>query len=535
MPHLQREAAFFFLLLTAALALPLAHRGIRTTDAAIANRCTERYLDVLGVNTSKHPHADQVQQMQHLLIALCTERLLGTGAPSSSAEAMLQTTDDFLFCGETCQLYKQVAKCLFSEEESESAELLLQQQLQTAVKDTESGIKDYFLSLIESLVNSVLGALAGTKPQLLYEKAQCVLWTRNPAEDTVNPKDAYQSWETVQEATRFALLAYHQEATIKFLFSGCKEGHWHGLPLPKQEISTCAPSKMSYEALRYDRFYSEGKRDENDKCAEWWSKYELVRFFNNDDKATIHMGTEAIIAKETDGKTVWVAFRGSESPLSFDPSHIMDWLKDLSFYTKPWPYVYSSNTATDGRIHAGFLDQYNQIRSADAAIHELLHELHASGYTDFYFTGHSLGGALAQVGSFDFAKEAKASWKNAKTHMITLAAPEVFDTKLAAEHRELVQDATRIVYNTDVVTCGFGELGKVYQPLVKLANGGVSPYVDNTVGQLLYWSHRQKKWRGTRDYECFEPDWDFGSDFVSLAGALDHLCQGYLEKSYIRP
>jgi hypothetical protein len=325
----------------------------------------------------------------------------------------------------------------------------------------------------------------------------------------------------VQEATRFALLAYHQKESVNYLFTGCKSGQpFH--PLATKEISTCAPSVESLDALRYENFYTQAKQV--DSCENWWSKYTLVRYFDENDKTGfVHKGTEALIAKD-DATTVWVAFRGSESPMSIDPSHVNDWIKDLTFNVVPWKYT----PAGDAKIHSGFLAQYDQVRSA--GIIDELTKLHDDGYRHFYFTGHSLGGALAQVGSLDFAQVSK-SWQDTKTHMITLAAPEPFDTSLAAVHRELIPSATRIVYNTDVVTCAFGQLSPSLTTLVKVANLGKQPFVDNTAGKLLYWSHKEQKWRGTRDYKCFDPDISFGSDLIPLAGAIDHLCRGYLEKS----
>jgi hypothetical protein len=109
-------------------------------------------------------------------------------------------------------------------------------------------------------------------------------------------------------------------------------------------------------------------------------------------------GTQGIVAKHSDGKTVWVAFRGSEkcvrtqprahrlrplhrhtacqrsltgdlqerslvvkaggrtdgawcSPISFDPFHVQDWIKDLTFSVQEWPYK-----AGAGKVHTGFLE-----------------------------------------------------------------------------------------------------------------------------------------------------------------------------------
>ena len=87
---------------------------------------------------------------------------------------------------------------------------------------------------------------------------------------------------------------------------------------------------------------------------------------------------------------------------------------------------------------------------------------------------------------------------------------QVGDKALAETHKAKVGFATRVVFNTDVVTCGFSGLPSLFAPLIKAANlaagnGFINPYADNAIGKLLYWSVKENKWRyggappGSRD------------------------------------
>jgi len=450
----------------------------------------------------------------------CARRHLSANRTQTQVDALMADVQTGAEWSGAWDYTSKVLSCLAGKTEESEALSLLQGSTKFAIP-----------SYVESFMNSVLGELIGTLPAMFYEKAQCILYTSPPAADTVSPRSAYagSSWETVQRAIRFSLLAYHEPATINYLFSGCKTGKVAS-PMPSREPTTCGPSTEAVRALRYHNYYSIGAVQ--DRCEEWWGGYTLERFFNKDQVSGLDQGTQGLVAKHSDGKTVWVAFRGSENPVSFDPFHVQDWIKDLTFNVQDWPYK-----AGAGKVHTGFLDQYKQAREALAdPLLTVLKRLYDAGYRNFYFTGHSLGGALAQIASLDAALS--GGMPLARTEMITVAAPEVGDKALAETHKAKVGFATRVVFNTDVVTCGFSGLPSLFAPLIKAANlaagnGFINPYTDNAIGKLLYWSVKENKWRGTRDYECFSSDWL--SSIAPLAGAIDHACDGYIGKSFVSP
>jgi len=481
--------------------------------------CEESYADkfkalehllVGAVNASTG--IEGLATLKHTLHVACARRRLVANLSQAEVDTLMGDVQTDASWSGAADYATKILNCLVGSEESETLTLLQD--------DTKlPSIPAY----IESVLNSVLGNIIGSIPATYYAKAQCILYASPPAPDTGSPRAAYSSWATVQQAIRFALLAYHDPPTINYLFSSCKTGEIQS-PIPSKEVTTCGPSTATYSSLRYENYYSSGAKV--DKCAEWWGGYSLVRFFDSADTepGNIDKGTQGLIAKHSDGKTVWVAFRGSENPASFDLYHIQDWIKDLTFKVVPWPYKDGV-----GNVHKGFLEQYEQARNAKDGALTVLNKLYDDGYRNFYFTGHSLGGALAQVAALDFA----LARPDARTEMISVAAPEVGDKALAATHKANVKFATRVVYNTDVVTCAFGGLPSILKPLIMGVNGFTNPYVDNAIGKLLYYSVKEKKWRGTRDYECFSSDWL--SSIAPFAGALDHACQGYIEKSFVAP
>ena len=118
--------------------------------------------------------------------------------------------------------------------------------------------------------------------------------------------------------------------------------------------------------------------------------FEVVDFFQFQgfNFGNIYTDTQVYILKDSSTSTLIVGFRGSQP-------NFPDWFNDLSAI--PFPYFPGSMGTL---LHAGFLGAYNTIRKDLITV--LLTKIAEEGIEQIYFTGHSLGGALATVASYDF-------------------------------------------------------------------------------------------------------------------------------------
>lgn len=134
-----------------------------------------------------------------------------------------------------------------------------------------------------------------------------------------------------------------------------------------------------------------------------------------------------------DDRMVVAAFRGTE------PTQIRDWLSDGTTPPIPGP-------GGKGFVHYGFSQAlasvYPQVRDAVA-------ELGGDDKT-VWFTGHSLGGALAMLaGAYQYFEDPR----RLPDGVYTFGQPRTCEHLLAAEHRKAFKDRHyRFVNNNDVVT-----------------------------------------------------------------------------------
>ncbi|ONI86581.1 lipase [Actinosynnema sp. ALI-1.44] len=126
------------------------------------------------------------------------------------------------------------------------------------------------------------------------------------------------------------------------------------------------------------------------------------------------------------------AFRGTE------PRKMQDWLSDAT--TPPWP-----GPANKGFVHYGFGEA---LQSIHPQVRDAVDELYDNDQT-IWFTGHSLGGALAALAAMRLHFE--------EPHLLadgvyTFGQPRVCDRTLAQAHDDAFRDRThRFVNNNDVV------------------------------------------------------------------------------------
>ncbi|MFC6093098.1 lipase family protein [Saccharothrix lopnurensis] len=129
---------------------------------------------------------------------------------------------------------------------------------------------------------------------------------------------------------------------------------------------------------------------------------------------------------------VVTAFRGTE------PAQLRDWLSDTS--TPPWP-----GPARTGLVHHGFAEA---LRAVFPSVLAAVEELRDDEQT-VWFTGHSLGGALAMPAAAWLHFE--DPWLSAHG-VYTFGQPRTCDRVLAEAYDEALGDRTfRVVNNNDVV------------------------------------------------------------------------------------
>jgi len=88
-----------------------------------------------------------------------------------------------------------------------------------------------------------------------------------------------------------------------------------------------------------------------------------------------------------------------------------------------------------GELHDGFLKIF-QLIAANAAYSAAVTRCAAANKM-MYFTGHSLGGALATLGAYSFITE-HAAYDKLKIHLATFGSPRVGDPDWADDFKELL-------------------------------------------------------------------------------------------------
>ncbi len=180
------------------------------------------------------------------------------------------------------------------------------------------------------------------------------------------------------------------------------------------------------------------------------------------------------------GKII-VAFRGSEKKLR-------DWQTNFSFAREKW-----TKAKPLGAVHDGFADAFYRIRP------QLLERIEAlrDRNQPVWFTGHSLGGALAVMAATTLELHDE---KVRFAGLYTFGQPRVGDFAFARTfNRHFRNRAWRIVNNNDVV------------PRVPLESMGFSH-----AGQLKYFDHKGRL-QGDRSRKWWFRFWD------RIEGRLEHV------------
>ena len=132
-------------------------------------------------------------------------------------------------------------------------------------------------------------------------------------------------------------------------------------------------------------------------------------------------------------KVIVLAFRGSEQ-------NVQDWYGDFEFEKLYW----DDNNKTLGQVHKGFRLDYDSVK---AELIKSIQSLINTSNRPIWITGHSLGGALAVLASYEFASSGLPV-----SGTYTFGQPCCSDQSFAKElNKKLLGKYWRVVNNCDVV------------------------------------------------------------------------------------
>ena len=206
-------------------------------------------------------------------------------------------------------------------------------------------------------------------------------------------------------------------------------------------------------------------------------------------KLISHNGAEVLVVKNS--KELWFAFRGTE------PTKFNDVMADLK--------VVRNSALAGGKVHSGFQDELNELWVD--CLKELEYNSQLKKPKKVFFTGHSLGAAMATIAATRYDAEC----------LYTFGSPKVggpnFVKHLKCPHQ-------RFVNNNDIVT-------KVPPSILGFVHCGEERYF-NAYGlerDPTYWQRWKDffrgVWAGWKNGKFFDMLTDHGMDnYVTLADSV---------------
>ena len=128
-----------------------------------------------------------------------------------------------------------------------------------------------------------------------------------------------------------------------------------------------------------------------------------------------------------------VIFRGSEE------TGVMDWITDLKFVQKVFPYAESNNRKV--KVHYGFIQAYKSVREA------VLQAAKETPHRQIICTGHSLGGALATLAALDIQYNVPGK----ELACYTYGSPKVGNKHFVNSYNRRVPKTYRLVNRFDII------------------------------------------------------------------------------------
>jgi hypothetical protein len=159
-------------------------------------------------------------------------------------------------------------------------------------------------------------------------------------------------------------------------------------------------------------------------------------------------------AEPAGAKRPWVVFGGSEST--------QDWKINFDLW------MTSPDAGVSGKVHQGFQRQWSHGRSE---VTRFMAEQRSKGNKNIFFTGHSLGGAVATVAATEMQKK----FPDMTVNLVTFGAPKVGNKDYIKSIESLLRNRiTRAENSGDPVPC--------IPPYIP----GIAPYTGEIDGSVLF-------------------------------------------------
>lgn len=176
------------------------------------------------------------------------------------------------------------------------------------------------------------------------------------------------------------------------------------------------------------------------------------------------------------GNTLVIGFRGSEE------TGITDWITDLKFMQQVFPYGDSDNNV---KVHFGFIEAYKSVREA------VLDAAKKTPHKRIITTGHSLGGAIAQLAALDIQYHLPGK----EITCYTFGGPKVGNANFVKSYNKRVPNTFRIVNGVDSVPdlplgayehCGeCFTVGEVAQGILDAVKAKIQDHLPNSYIEVL--------------------------------------------------
>ncbi|KAK1863843.1 hypothetical protein I4F81_006397 [Pyropia yezoensis] len=177
----------------------------------------------------------------------------------------------------------------------------------------------------------------------------------------------------------------------------------------------------------------------------------------------------------------------ANAPLSSPPTsstgsrHLRAAMRKASLFS-----LASDKIAGRATVHTGFSSAYLSVRRE---VVESVMALYRDRPRPIWLTGHSLGGALATLCSYDLARRVAAP--AAEISVVTFGAPRVGNAAFRAVYNDLIPRHWRVVLASDVVT-KLPKLGYLHVGNQALLTNEAQLFIDPSFVELK-WFH----WKGT--------------------------------------
>ncbi len=182
--------------------------------------------------------------------------------------------------------------------------------------------------------------------------------------------------------------------------------------------------------------------------ADCWSAIAFVESdpdFECDVVITGQEDTQLFLARDPWTDDIVVSFRGSGT--------LQDWISDGQA-ANPADWVFEDGTVVTNSVHKGFLCAYQSVKAElKAELSNFVEGVEDVSTARVYFTGHSLGGALATLAALDLSSwlVQTRGYDRDNVVMYSYGAPRSLKAKLLAGFRDHVPNAYAVMEKTDPV------------------------------------------------------------------------------------